>query len=98
MRALLFANNMKLRQFQTLILIAGILTTAIGADAQEKSAGKTRLKILQPALDAIQADTLLGHIKKLASDEFEGREPGTPGEKLTVDYLVDQFRHSGAKP
>ncbi len=98
MRALLFANNMKLRQFQTLILIAGILTTAIGADAQEKSAGKTRLKLLQPALDAIQADTLLGHIKKLASDEFEGREPGTPGEKLTVDYLVDQFRRSGAKP
>ena len=31
------------------------------------------------------------HIKVLASDDFEGRGPGTAGEEKTVAYLTDQF-------
>lgn len=31
------------------------------------------------------------HIEILASDEFGGRAPGSPGEELTVDYLVRHF-------
>ena len=34
----------------------------------------------------------------LASDEFEGRAPGSPGEERTVAYLVDQFRRMGLRP
>ena len=34
----------------------------------------------------------------LSSDEFEGRAPGTKGEELTVNYLVDQFKKAGLKP
>jgi Zn-dependent M28 family amino/carboxypeptidase len=34
----------------------------------------------------------------LASDEFEGRAPGTAGEDKTVAYLVDQFKGMGLKP
>ena len=51
-----------------------------------------------PALDSISGDDLLGHIKVLASDAFEGRAPGTPGEEKTVDYLTGQFRKLGLKP
>jgi hypothetical protein len=32
------------------------------------------------ALNAVSAKDLLEHIKTLASDEFEGRAPGTAGE------------------
>src|SRR3954447_16408844 len=32
------------------------------------------------ALNALSGDNVLKHIKVLASDEFEGRGPGTPGE------------------
>lgn len=38
------------------------------------------------------------HIKTLASDEFGGRAPASPGEELTVNYLVDQFKSLGLKP
>jgi Zn-dependent M28 family amino/carboxypeptidase len=41
---------------------------------------------------------LLDHIKKLSSDEFEGRGPGTKGEELTVKYLEDAFKNIGLKP
>jgi Zn-dependent M28 family amino/carboxypeptidase len=37
-------------------------------------------------------------LKKLSSDEFEGREPGTLGERLTTAYLKDQFERMGLKP
>ena len=32
------------------------------------------------------------HIRVLAADEFEGRKPGTAGERKTIDYLVEQFK------
>lgn len=40
---------------------------------------------------------LRSHIAKLASDRFGGREPGTAGETLTLDYLQDQFAKAGVQ-
>lgn len=51
-----------------------------------------------PALESLTADRLLGHIEVLASDEFEGRLPGTVGEEKTVSYLIEQFRALGIEP
>src|SRR5215468_678821 len=53
---------------------------------------------IKPALDSVTSDKLLRHIKTLASDEFEGRAPGTKGEELTVNYLTEQFKRLGLKP
>lgn len=53
---------------------------------------------LEPGLEAITPDGLLAHIKVLASDEFEGRAPGTKGEELSVNYITDQFKKIGLKP
>lgn len=50
------------------------------------------------ALDAINAEDLLKHIKVLASDEYEGRAPGFKGEELSVKYISDQFKALGLKP
>ncbi len=46
----------------------------------------------------IKPSALLAHIKKLSSDEFEGRAPATKGEELTVAYVAGQFRRMGLKP
>ena len=53
---------------------------------------------LEPALSAITPDGLLAHIKVLASDEFEGRAPGTKGEELSIKYITNQFNQIGLKP
>ena len=37
-------------------------------------------------------------VKVLASDDFQGRAPGTPGEAKTVEYLVGQFKALGLEP
>ena len=46
----------------------------------------------------IDQNAILERIKVLASDEFEGRKPGTKGEDLTVKYLVDESKKLGLKP
>lgn len=50
------------------------------------------------AAPAIDPAAILNHIKVLASDEFAGRSPGTPGEKKTVEYLTAQAKQLGLKP
>ena len=53
---------------------------------------------LAAARSSLNGAAILDQIKILASDEFEGRGPGTAGEQKTVAYLVEQFRRSGLKP
>jgi Zn-dependent M28 family amino/carboxypeptidase len=47
---------------------------------------------------AMTPEGLLETIRVLASDEYEGRAPGTPGEEKTVAYLIEQCRKLGLKP
>ncbi len=47
---------------------------------------------------AISAARILAHTKVLASDEFEGRAPGSPGEEKTVAYLIQEFKQLGLQP
>ncbi len=75
------------------------LLLAIFFPAATSLLGNDELKErLQPALEAITPDGLLARIKVLASDEFEGRAPGTKGEDLSVKYITDQFKKIGLKP
>ena len=53
---------------------------------------------VKPAMEVMKPDALMAHIKTLASDEYEGRAPGTKGEELTVKYISDQFKQAGLKP
>lgn len=50
------------------------------------------------ALASITADDLMEHTRRLASDEFEGRAPGTAGEDSTVAYLISAFQDMGLQP
>ena len=46
----------------------------------------------------IAAADMLRHIQVLASDAFEGRAPGTEGERRTTAYIVEQLRARGLEP
>jgi len=57
----------------------------------------TSLALAEPA-SSISAARMLTRAKVLASDEFEGRAPGTPGEEKTVAYLAGEFKQMGLEP
>jgi hypothetical protein len=48
--------------------------------------------------NAVSEDDLRPHIEILASDAFEGREPGTEGERKTTAYISQQWQKAGLKP
>ena len=51
-----------------------------------------------PAEDQITAESFTNHVKVLASDEFEGRAPATPGGQKTQEYLAKQLSDLGIAP
>jgi hypothetical protein len=82
-------------QLMTRILLSFSLCFCSAIYAADKNATTLPPK---EALDAISADDLLKHIKVLASDEYEGRAPGSKGEDLSVKYITEQYKALGLKP
>jgi Peptidase family M28 len=55
--------------------------------------------LASPALaKPIKESDLRPHIAILASDDFEGRGPGTEGERKTTAYISEQWAKAGLKP
>ena len=68
---------------------------AAPAEPTAPSASATGDHEFQPA---ITADDFSRMVQVLASDEFEGRAPGSPGGEKTVEYIRDQFERIGLQP
>ena len=62
------------------------------------SPGQTPSEPGPDRVEGIDASSLLEHVRTLASDEFEGRAPGSPGEEKTIAYLTEQFSLLGLVP
>ena len=73
-----------------LSVVLAVATALPGILAAETSAKAS------PA--SFSAARILDRTKVLASDEFEGRAPGSPGEEKTVAYLVGEFQKLGLAP
>src|SRR5687768_4781244 len=77
------------RTITTSLLI--LLIACAGTDAVDRAD-------LEPALGSITSESMLANVRTLASDAYEGRAPGTPGEDSTVAYLTAQFKSLGLAP
>jgi len=55
-------------------------------------------RYLDAAAATITVDDLTNDIRVLASDEFEGRGPSSPGEEKTINYLQTEFEKLGLEP
>lgn len=45
-----------------------------------------------------ETSTWWGHVKVLASDDFQGRLTGSPGYRKAAEYVASTFEHAGLKP
>jgi Zn-dependent M28 family amino/carboxypeptidase len=74
-------------------------TGASSAAAPASVAAATSAAVPAHAFSAaIDAGDFAAHVQVLSSDAFEGRQPGTAGEKRTTDYLIAQFKRMGLEP
>ncbi|MXO75530.1 M28 family peptidase [Altererythrobacter aerius] len=74
---------------------AALLTACTTAAAPPPPASGA---VPEVAAGTLSEATMRHAIARLASDEFEGRAPGTAGEEKTVAFLIDQFRKAGLEP
>ena len=80
------------------ILPAALLALSISDVQAAAPRAPTPAQAMEAALRKIDGAALLEQIATLASDEFEGRAPGTHGEAVTIDYLQQQFKKLGLEP
>lgn len=73
------------------------LMRATGAVALLALAGGTAA-LAATSAPSVTPEALSAHIKILASDEFQGRKPGTPGGEKAIAYIAEQFKKLGLKP
>src|SRR4026208_2551930 len=55
-------------------------------------------KEIKKAMDRIDTNTIRSHIAYLADDKLKGRLPGTEGNQMAVDYVIDQYKKIGLTP
>jgi Peptidase family M28 len=61
-------------------------------------AGAACLMSASAIAKGVSEASLRSHIEVLASDEFEGRKPGTEGETKTTKYIAEKWAKAGLKP
>ena len=85
-----------------LLLLGGMMVCVAGCKSPQTNSAAQPTSAPAPlalaAMPRIEAEPILGHIKVLASDEYEGRAPGTKGEELSVRYIEGQFKQFGLEP
>lgn len=88
-----------LRHTAASFAIAAMLLVA-GCDGREATTKNHPVESSIPdvSIAEISLKTLQDVTTRLASDEFEGRAPGTAGENKTIAYLIDQYRRAGLQP
>jgi len=84
------------------VLVLIVFVSACSRSAEQPAAAAPAPNATAPVavakMPSFDAGRMLGDIKTLSSDEFEGRAPGSKGEELTVKFLEDQFKKIGLQP
>ena len=81
----------------TVALGAALMLSACSM-GQDTESADTALDLPDVADGTLSEETMKRVTERLASDEFEGRAPGTAGEEKTVAYLIEEFEKAGLEP
>ena len=79
------------------LVFAGFVLFA-AACSRSENMSFSDLGVEPEPVSGIGMETLMDAIQMLASDDFEGRAPGSLGEAKTVDYLKEKFEELGLEP
>lgn len=89
---------MKPLQLLSLSLLCSAVIISCTPESTETSQ-ETAPPVVEATSETAEIEAMLHeHIAVLASDEFEGRAPATPGEEKTINYLQGEFEALGIGP
>ncbi len=88
---------MKQSPFTYALLLFFVLTNGV-VRAQGQDPARSTSPSPEALAQSITQDDLYRHLSILASDEYQGRETGTEGQKLAAEYIAGYFQHLGLPP
>ncbi len=74
------------------------MAAAAVAQTAAPAAAPTAAPAAKPQLQQFAADAYIAHVKYLASDELEGRAPGSEGSRLAAEYIIEHYQAAGCRP
>jgi Zn-dependent M28 family amino/carboxypeptidase len=103
-----------MRQLPLASLLFAALALTLSACGKQESAPPAQPTVAAPAappkpapvvpspegktMPAITAEDFASRLQKISGDAFEGRKPGTIGERMSTAWIKDQFEQIGLKP
>tara|TARA_R110002012_G_scaffold321944_1_gene552588 strand:- start:33912 stop:35477 length:1566 start_codon:yes stop_codon:yes gene_type:complete len=82
-----------------IVLFASLLAMACNSSQKTVSepTSDTKMEVVDPSTyaETITEAELKDHLYIYASDDFEGRETGQPGQKKAVEYLANEYKKLG---
>ncbi|MDG1765567.1 MAG: M28 family peptidase [Flavobacteriales bacterium] len=81
-----------------LVFLANLSKVLAQSNTAEPSPTEAESDWAQYYAKEITAEELKEHLMILASDEYEGRETGFPGQKRAADYIQNYFSELGVAP
>src|SRR3972149_9621218 len=82
-------------RIQTLVVLCLFFAVSCSQPAADRETEVPAAALSLPSV--IDGDAIKRHIEILASDEMEGRAPGSKGEELATAYIADYFKSIGLK-
>ncbi len=89
---------MKIERLASALLFASVLSACASIPPPDLPADYHGPPEIPATVPQISAERMSEITRVLASDEFQGRSMGGPGEEKTVTYLIDQFKAAGMEP
>ncbi len=71
---------------------------ACSDDSAPQSAASPESSGAEQAVKLITAEGMRDYVIELSSDKYEGRGPGSRGDRMARDYLVEQLKQMGLEP
>lgn len=88
---------MKARFIRISIVVSTALLLINCGPARQKATNSTEDLIVNNYIKAIATESLLTNLTVIASEEMEGRDTGSPGQKKAGNYLIAQYKKAGIR-
>ena len=84
---------MMIKKIGLSLLSAAVLVGCVATTSDDVTQAQSNsAEAISASYNSINTAQLIEHVKVLASDKFGGRAPSSEGERLTLEYLTEQFK------
>jgi len=83
------------KYFITKLFILFLVSCTIASTGFEETERNDRKRIIETYINTISENNLKTHLFTIASDQMEGRDTGSEGQKKAGNYIIEHYKNIG---